>query len=329
MAPRVRQGGLSLIELMVAMTLGLLLLTGFLALHYSTRTSFAGLEENTQLQQNARFALTELARDIRMAGSFGCAGTAPVNNQSSSTSPFYRYDTTTNGVTVYTGIASLGAVFSAADSVASGSPILKVQYGRGGSIVTGGNASPTITQLTVQLPNAQTFDAAAPVLVLASCGRVDVVAQPLASTGSGTYTLSNLPALPNNLLTSSASGTHDSSLEVLQLVTRYYYVKNSSGSRGLFAKSLADDGTVADIPVAEDVNAMTVELGAINQPANVSPTVQYAANCGGALGCNQIGLVRVGLTLQSSSVQATGSTGFLTQRYNTTIALRNHGVQPQ
>lgn len=329
MALRTGQRGLSLIELMVAMTLGLLLLTGFLALHYSTRTSFAGLEENTQLQQNARFALSELARDIRMAGSFGCAANAPVNNQSSSTSPFYSYDTSTNGVAVYNGIASLGGVFSTTDYVASGSPILKVQYGRGGSIVTGGNASASIVQLTVQLPNAQTFDAAAPVLALASCGRVDVVAQALASTGSGTYMLSNLPALPNKLLSAPASGTHDSSLEVLQFITRYYYVKNSPDSRGLFVKSLGDDGTVADTPVAEDVNAMTVELGAVNQPANVAPTVQYAASCGGSLLCNQIGLVRVGLALQSSSVLATGGSGYLSQRYNTTIALRNHGVQPQ
>lgn len=320
-----RQAGMTLIELMVSLTLGLMLLAAFLALHYSTRSSFNALSESIQLQQNARFALLEMNRDVHMAGAFGCAANAVINNPSGVTSPLYNYDASTTGVMVYNGIASLGAVFNASDGVVAGTPILKVQYGRGGGVVTAGNgaASPTITQLSVQLPGVQSFDASTPVLAIASCGRVDIVSQAMAvvNAASHTYAISNL-ALPNNV--SGGTNVQDGTIEVLQFITHYYYVKNSSSTQGLYVKTLAGSGTVADIPVAELVTGMSVQLGAIS-----GTTIQYANTCGDVgLPCNQIGLVRLGLTLTSSSVRQAGSTSKLSQQYNTTIALRNHGVQP-
>jgi type II secretory pathway pseudopilin PulG len=68
--------GFSLLELMLSMTLGLLtcalLLPVLQASLHSQRFALTRLDA----QQDARFVLQQLGRDVRMAGSFGCAGPA-------------------------------------------------------------------------------------------------------------------------------------------------------------------------------------------------------------------------------------------------------------
>ncbi len=69
---RSRQAGLSLIELMVSLVIGLILMLGvtqvFLASSQASRLS----EGVARAQENGRFALDFLERDIRMAGHMGC-----------------------------------------------------------------------------------------------------------------------------------------------------------------------------------------------------------------------------------------------------------------
>ena len=62
------QLGLSLIELMVAMALGLLLMTGVIQVFLSSRQTYAANEAMGRLQENGRFALEFVARSARLAG---------------------------------------------------------------------------------------------------------------------------------------------------------------------------------------------------------------------------------------------------------------------
>ncbi len=66
------QAGLSLIELMIAVTLGVLLLLGLIQVFDGMRGSFAAADSRSRIQENGRFALEFLRRDARMAGHFGC-----------------------------------------------------------------------------------------------------------------------------------------------------------------------------------------------------------------------------------------------------------------
>lgn len=69
---RARQLGLSLIELMVALALGVVLVLGLTQVFASMRASFGAAEGLSRLQENARFALEFLKRDIRMSSHLGC-----------------------------------------------------------------------------------------------------------------------------------------------------------------------------------------------------------------------------------------------------------------
>jgi type IV pilus assembly protein PilW len=65
------QRGFSLIELMVAMVIGVLLLLGVMEIFGSSRAAFATADGASRVQENSRFAVDFLKRDIRMAGHAG------------------------------------------------------------------------------------------------------------------------------------------------------------------------------------------------------------------------------------------------------------------
>lgn len=64
--------GLSLIEVMVALLIGTLLMLGLVQVFSASRTAYQLSEGLARAQENARFAIDILQRDIRMAGHFGC-----------------------------------------------------------------------------------------------------------------------------------------------------------------------------------------------------------------------------------------------------------------
>lgn len=67
-----QQMGLSLIELMVAMAIGLVLMLGLVQVMGASRESYRLSEGIARTQENARFAVDFLQRDVRMAGHLGC-----------------------------------------------------------------------------------------------------------------------------------------------------------------------------------------------------------------------------------------------------------------
>lgn len=69
-----QQYGFTLIELMVAMTIGLLLLGGVITILSSSHQTYRVNDALSRLQENARYAFQLLSRDIRMAGYLGCVG---------------------------------------------------------------------------------------------------------------------------------------------------------------------------------------------------------------------------------------------------------------
>jgi len=76
MMPGERQRGFSLVELMVAMTIGMIVLAGVAYLYVESRQSFRSMDNLSRMQESARYALEIISRDIRMAGYRGCASSS-------------------------------------------------------------------------------------------------------------------------------------------------------------------------------------------------------------------------------------------------------------
>ena len=74
-----RQSGLSLVEMMIGLVLGLVLMGGVLNIFLSNRQAFRVTENLARLQENGRSAYEMLMRDIREAGGNPC-GTRQIGN---------------------------------------------------------------------------------------------------------------------------------------------------------------------------------------------------------------------------------------------------------
>ena len=66
------QTGLSLVEIMIALLIGLFLLGGVLQIFINSQQTYRMQENLSRLQENGRFAIDFLAHDSRMAGYWGC-----------------------------------------------------------------------------------------------------------------------------------------------------------------------------------------------------------------------------------------------------------------
>jgi type IV pilus assembly protein PilW len=73
---RARQSGVSLIELMVALIIGLFLIFGAVTIYQQSRTTFRTTESVARLQEVARLAMDVLEADIRMANYWGLGNKA-------------------------------------------------------------------------------------------------------------------------------------------------------------------------------------------------------------------------------------------------------------
>lgn len=65
--------GFGLVELMVAMVIGLILMAGVTEIFISSKRTYATTNELSRLQENARYAAHMLTQDLRVAGYSGCS----------------------------------------------------------------------------------------------------------------------------------------------------------------------------------------------------------------------------------------------------------------
>lgn len=64
--------GITLVELLVSMVITLIIMGGVISVVLSSRSAFTTEQEASFIQENARYAVEVLSRDIRLAGSYGC-----------------------------------------------------------------------------------------------------------------------------------------------------------------------------------------------------------------------------------------------------------------
>ena len=72
--------GLSLVELLVSMVIALVVLAGVIQSFVASKQSFIQESEVAYIQENARFAVDLISRDIRQAGNWGCSGSGNMAN---------------------------------------------------------------------------------------------------------------------------------------------------------------------------------------------------------------------------------------------------------
>jgi type IV pilus assembly protein PilW len=72
--------GFSVVELLVAMGLSVLLLAGVATMFASSRRSYEANDHLARIEENGRFALDSIVRDVRAAGYVGCSKLSDANS---------------------------------------------------------------------------------------------------------------------------------------------------------------------------------------------------------------------------------------------------------
>lgn len=128
---RAPQLGLTLIELMTALAIGMFLMIGAITVFMQGRATFRVTESLSRVQETARFALDIMEPDIRMAGHYGLTnvganinGRRPTTGPVTTCGPFFVNDfdrpvVGTQGTATWpwTGCAATGTVATASDSL--------------------------------------------------------------------------------------------------------------------------------------------------------------------------------------------------------------------
>ncbi|MBI3145742.1 MAG: PilW family protein [Pseudogulbenkiania sp.] len=335
-SPESRQRGITLIELMIAIALGAIIVTVVLGSFVSTRQSLRSAALRIARQQDARSALQTLARDLRMAGNFGCAALAERGNDwlvvnRGGASAWQQVDQNSNGLRGVSKGSAGASAWLGGLGLTSDSDLMIVQYGQGAFPVSSHSvnaAGDAVTGLTFQ-PAEQADWAGWTRLVLASCSQVDVLASgsgmTLGRTGaSQTLTLDEAHALP--LRTASQPVGHQlGSLEVMALVSRAYFVAEVNGEKQLLRREMLADGSLSGaLLVADGVASLDVDYGVLEDcDADSTPRLHYAA-AGEVDDWQRVGTVRLTLTLKQASAVQSGQT--VSMAYPMTVALRG-GVQ--
>ena len=86
-----KQSGLTVIELLIAMVLGLLLTAGISQVYVTTKSSYRLTENLSHVQESARFGMSILSQDVRMAGFIPCLKAENTSNTVDSTDVFFDF----------------------------------------------------------------------------------------------------------------------------------------------------------------------------------------------------------------------------------------------
>ncbi|SMP63958.1 type IV pilus assembly protein PilW [Desulfonatronum zhilinae] len=148
-----RSHGLTLVELLVAMVIGLVVLGGVYQIFRESTATYRMQEGLSRLQENGRFALDFLVYDVRQAGYRGCITHGPMTNTLNNADSWtYNFNVGIQGYdNVGTSVSELGNL-----STLSGSDVIVIRtlLGDPVRIVKNNNSAQLFVEVTSNEPDA-------------------------------------------------------------------------------------------------------------------------------------------------------------------------------
>jgi type IV pilus assembly protein PilW len=331
-----RAAGFTIVEMLVALALGLLVVGGVAAVLVSSSSIYRSSDGRAQIQESSRFALTMMQQDIRMAGYLGCFNPAvikrAVTNLADNAAQFdgdyatglggYEAGPATWTPALDDAIGSLGA-----HAPVPGSDVLVVRAPIGQSLPLsapmGAGADP--------IPLASTEGLVAGGLaVVADCNAANVI---IVTAVPADMAILHEPSRNSAaaLTRAFSSFQHASVTPVASMV--YFIAPAASGVPGQRAM-WRQLGREAAEEVADGVDSMQLEYG-IDTDADMTPNMFVKADL---IGARPVTAVKISLLLKSSDnkllakaatytfegrAPQTASDRRLYTPFTTTISLRN------
>lgn len=277
---RRRHAGLTLIELLISIVIGLLVVGALLVVFFGARSAYRSGDSLARVQEAGRFAMEYVVQDARMAGYNGC--------RSRNLSSTFRYPTLVN-ITAQPTVAFNGAddavigfengagwTNATAITRVAGSDVLSFRRSTGVPVAVSANSDPanrTVTLLRNTIPALRKGDIA----VLANCDRAmlfrvtndldpakddePTVVKYEAANGSdpGNATGVSIPAFNLPVWDDTANVRLGTRAEVTRFVEASYFVGENAGRRALYraAGAAAEElvSNVEDMDIVYGIDA--------------------------------------------------------------------------
>jgi type IV pilus assembly protein PilW len=346
------QTGMTLIEIMISLLIGVFLLAGVITIFLNSKQTYRMQEGISRLQENGRFAMEFISKDVRMAGFRGCNSQAPITNTLNGPTDFlYDFATGIQGfeatsTTAWTPTLTT-AIAAEIPSALGGSDIITIRRAddqsvtvtthANGSAVLTLDTSATITNLKSAgfLTSATTPANNCTIAVASNCSQaavfqvsgIDTTARTLShSVGGACAAPKNLSA---DLVSSFAKG------QVYPINTITYYVRNNTAvppQPSLYRRI----GLNAAEELVEGIEKLEIFYGVDRIPlaatvGDQSPDYYVTANnvIAAATGTlkaadwSNVVSVRIQITVSTIDSNLTTTGGKISRTINSTIAVRN------
>ncbi len=255
------QHGLTLVEVMIAITISLILLVGVMQIFTGSRQTYRVQDNMARLQENGRFAISFLTKDLRMAGYTGCASkSTTINNIASSTTASF----TGGGIAgfEYTALpVALAATNTLTPSdVRAGTDIITIKGAAPSGATLSGNMTAVNANVQLLTASVASMFSAGDILFISDCGNADIFAATNVSSGSGTTTIAHSSAMntSNNL-----SRPYRTDAEIMRMESSAYYIGTDAANNNaptLYRRRLVGTAMVTE-PLVEGVENMQILYG--------------------------------------------------------------------
>lgn len=316
-----KQRGLTLVELMIAMTIGLLLLGGITSIMISSRQTYRVNEALSRMQDNARYAFQVLSRDIRMAGYFGCVGSDvdPLNVLNGPTDFLWNFKQTIYGYEATSATAWNLTPDSSITSPLGGRDIIVVRGASGDGTSApvkilehpGMPGSPGSANLKVSLSSGL---AEGDVVMASDClgAAVFQISEINTAGGFDNVVHNTGAAIPGN--SENTLGKEYTGGEILKVTTRSYYIRtNDMGRPALYRKV----GTADAEEVVEGIENMQIQYG---EDTNGDITADIYRKADAVADWGKVVSVRVNLLMQTIDDNIAGAKQPYTYDGDTVVA---------
>ena len=290
--------GFSLVEMMVAIVIGLILLAGVSSVMVSTKRTYNTQDSLGRLQENARIAMVILERSLRNAGYIGCnvnpANITNVVDQSADPISF-------NLTNLLEGSESGSNWYPSGSTLAntlkdgSGNPITPragtdLLYIRGaesdGTLQIQGKMNQQSASLKVNTPSGITDGE---ILILSDCSSTDIFQATGVNTSGGFDNIlhNTGSTVPGNVALDGGaklSKNYDTDAKLMSFQSTIYYIDTGkSGEPALFRRRISTTGTFTTEELVEGIENLQVLYGEdtnSDRTADVYRTADAVANWG-------------------------------------------------
>lgn len=296
--------GFSLAELMIAMTIGLIILAAVSTLFVSSKQTYTTQDQLARLQENARFAMQFIMSDLRLAGYYGCMDDIDAKNVFSvvnSTSLVYTINQApVEGLENAAGTWYPSGIADVPTGMKTGTDALVIRKAEPG-------LSQTLTARMANKADVLTVTNTAGfevgnIILVADCTRAELmqitaVTPTTIAHSSGGADATKTPPWPGNKNPADLSKEYDVPAKIMKFSTQRYYIRNNANGVPSLYRDI-NGGTAQEL--VEGIEMLQVLYGVdTDDPLDGIPNRYVAASGVGAAnatyGWNAVATVRVGI----------------------------------